>query len=271
VSATARTTPLRAVFLLLPALCLFLWSTLALAFTPPALTGPVVDEAGVLDSAARERIAQKIRGYRGEVGPQIQVYLAKSLQGEPDTDVAYTVARAWKLGDAERDDGILFLIAPAERKVRIETGKGVGGQVTDLQADQIIRTIVSPRLKAGDYAGGVEKGVDALASLLGAQSAPAPQTPAREARGITPLAPIVVGAVLMIVLILAFKGGGGGRGGGGGGGGALGFLAGMWLGSASRGGGWSSGGGGWGGGGGGGGGWGGGGGDFGGGGASGDY
>lgn len=252
------------------------FSTLARAFDPPPLSGPVVDQANVIDAASEQRIGDKIRAYRGEVGPTIQVYIAPSLRGEDVTDVTYQVARAWKLGDAARDDGVLLFVATAEHKIRIETGKGVGDRITDVQAAGIIRDVIAPRLKAGDYAGGVEHGVDAIAQLLGAQSAPS-QIPVQRSTHTSSIAPIVVGAVLMLVFfVLVTRGGGGRGGGGGGGGGLLGFLAGMWLGSRGHTG-WSSGGNDWGGGGGdwggggGGGDWGGGGGDFGGGGASGDY
>ena len=245
------------------ALLLLVMPRLASAYAVPTLTGPVVDDARVLDASARARIDAQIRAIKGQDGPQIQVYIARSLQGEPIEDVAYQVARAWKLGDAVRDDGVLLLVAIAERKIRIETGKGVGDRVTDLQSADIIRAM-GPSFKRGDYAAGVQLAVDRLGRLLGATDGAvetAPQHP-QEGGGAWPIA---LGILLMLVFLVIFSRRGGGGGGGGGG-----FLAGALLSSgwSERGGGWSSGGG-WSGGGGGG--WSGGGGGFGGGGASGDW
>ncbi len=184
----------RASVLLLSLLALLGVSRAALAFNPPPLSGPVVDQAGVLPAADKARIEGKLRALRGTSGPQVAVLILSSLGGESVEDVAYATAKAWKLGDAARDDGVLLLVATGERKIRIETGKGVGGDLTDLESNQIIRERIGPELKRGSYAAGIEAGVDAIAAKLTGTAPPrSPNAP-----------PEWFPAVLVLGLLLTF-------------------------------------------------------------------
>ncbi len=241
----------------------------ALAYTPPALVGPVNDAAGKLTTAETDAIAGRLRGIRDASGVEITVFLPQSLEGLPIEDVAYDTARAWNLAKKGTDRGVLLVIATQERKLRIESAKGSGGDLTDIQANEIIRERIAPQMKAGDVGGAIEAGIDGLQDemKLGGPRETTPgrraarQPPARPQGGLSSLGVIAViillGAFLFIRAVIARvtgRGGGGGYFGGGGGGG----------GGGGDGGGGGGGGGGWGGGGGGGG-------DWGGGGSSGDY
>ena len=230
----------------LVALALLLAPRAALAYTPPPLPEGtyVVDAAGKLTAADKEQLDAKLVAIKQAGGPWIAVFLSASLEGEAIDDVGITTFRAWKLGTKD-DNGVLLLIAPNERKVRIDVGKHLEGDLTDLDSNDIIRTKIGPRLKVNDFRGGVEAGIDGIAGQVMHGAVPGAQN--RRARGaaasesVNPLQVVGI-VVVMIIIIIALSR----RGGGGGGGGGI-----FW---------WGGGGGGWGGGGGGGGGWGGGGG-----------
>jgi uncharacterized protein len=206
------------------------------AFTPPPLDGHVVDTAGKLSQADIRRIDAKLEDVRRTTGFEIAALLVGSLEGEEIDDVAYKVFNAWELGNKGKDNGVLLVIAPAERKVRIETGKGVGGALTDLQSNDIIRTEITPSLRQERYGEAVDRGTTAIARTLVAGSADDPAL--RRPREHPPEAApsllrtigwgigIVVYLVLLVVsptfrtlvfylLLFGRGGGGGGRGGSG--------------------------------------------------------
>src|SRR4051794_1362119 len=122
-------------------------ATSALAFKPPPLDGHVVDTAGKLSAEDIRYLDAKLAGYRRQTGFAIVAFITGSLDGENIDDAAYATFNAWKLGEKGKDNGVLLMIPPADRKVRIETGKGVGGEVTDLQSNDIIRQVIGPLLQ----------------------------------------------------------------------------------------------------------------------------
>ena len=244
---------------LLSALFILLFARGAMAFTPPAFDNHVVDTSGKLSDDDKRFLDDKLDRYEKASGNQIAVFVAGSLDGEAPEDVAYTTARTWKVGTKGKDNGVLLLIAPNERKIYIATGKGVGGSLTDLQSDEIIRTRIAPRLKTGQFREAIEGGTDAIAAALGGDDGTRvdPRVKAAPRRSFVSscgslLLPLVV--LIIILIVMRRRGGGGGGGGGffwGGGGG----FGGGGFGGDSGGGGFGGGGGG----------------DFGGGGAGGDY
>jgi uncharacterized protein len=147
-------------------LLLCLVSGLACAFEFPLLTGRVVDQAGVIPVATRDAIETKLRDLEGKSGIQLVVATVKSLQGGDIETFANELFRTWKLGEAKKNNGVLLLVAPAERKVRIEVGYGLEGTVTDALAQVIIASAMVPSFKANDYPGGIERGVDGIISVL---------------------------------------------------------------------------------------------------------
>ena len=158
------TTPLRGLLLLLFAL----WSAGALAADPsyPTLTGRIVDGANLIAPEARARIEGKLKAHEDKTSDQVVVATVPSLQGLTIEDFANGLFRHWKLGDKAKNNGALLLVAPNERKVRIEVGYGLEGALTDALSKVIITTAVAPKFKAGDFAGGIEAGIDAMLSIL---------------------------------------------------------------------------------------------------------
>ncbi|TDX65551.1 uncharacterized protein EDE12_10236 [Methylosinus sp. sav-2] len=152
------------VFLLLPALAFA-------AFDFPALTGRVVDDAHIIPPAARQAVETKSKELEEKSGIQLVVATVPSLQ---DTDIetfANGLFRFWKLGEAKVNNGVLFLIAPNERKMRIEVGYGLEGTLTDALSKVIIATAVTPKFKTGDFGAGIERGVDGIVEVLSGDSA----------------------------------------------------------------------------------------------------
>ena len=246
--------------------------SLAAAQTFPKLTGPVVDAGNVIPDDVEARLTQKLTAFNQTSGRQLQVATVPDLQGYEISDYGYQLGRAWGIGAKDTNDGALLLIAPAERKVRIEVGYGLEGTLTDALSSRIIRRDILPRFKAGDMPGGIEAGTDALIKQLQlppdqARAVAAQAAKRTKSSGIDPgfiIWLLIFGVFFVIPMIRRMSGGR--RYGSSG----LGPII-MWnvLDGMSRGGGGSSWGGG--GGGGGGGGWSGGGGSFGGGGSSGSW
>jgi uncharacterized protein len=132
----------------------------ALALTFPQLTGRVVDEAGVLDGGTRASLEQKLAAFETKTTGQIVVVTLKSLQGTSIEDYGYQLGRHWGIGRKDKNSGALLIVAPSERKVRIEVGYGLEGQLTDAVSKLIIENSIVPRFRAGDVAGGITRGVD---------------------------------------------------------------------------------------------------------------
>ncbi len=141
--------------------------TWAAPYRPPPIAGHVTDAAQKLTPAQVTSLDQKLADYRKCSGNHVAVFVAASLEGKTIEDVAYGAFNTWKIGEAKKDSGVLLVIAPNERKVRIETGKGVGGALTDIQSKDILREKVSPRLKQDDFFGAIEEGTSAIGAALG--------------------------------------------------------------------------------------------------------
>ncbi len=153
-------------FVLLLFLLLSPLSTFAAEPSYPALTGRIVDGAKLLDADAYARIEQKLKAHEAKTTDQVVVATVPSLQGVTIEEFGNGLLRAWALGDKAKNNGALLLVAPNERKVRIEVGYGLEGALTDALSKVIITTAVAPKFKNGDFAGGTEGGVDAILSIL---------------------------------------------------------------------------------------------------------
>jgi len=154
-------------FLTVLALLLLVLPRVARAeFTPPPVQGYVTDTAGKLSPDELRALDDKLAAYRRCAGDQIAVLVARSLEGATIEDVGYRTATAWKLGEAGKDNGVLLVLAPSERKVRIEVGKGLEGQLTDLQSNDVLREHVSPNLRKGDFFAAIDEGTSAIGAAL---------------------------------------------------------------------------------------------------------
>jgi uncharacterized protein len=132
------------------------------AQTFPKLTGRVVDQAHLLSAAQVVDLTSKSQALEAQTGRQFVVATVNSLEGYPIEDYAYRLGRAWKIGSAKENNGVLLLVAPKEHKVWIATGYGAGAFLTDAMAGVITREAILPKFKAGDMGGGIEAGADAI-------------------------------------------------------------------------------------------------------------
>lgn len=140
----------------------------------PALQQRVTDTTGTLDAATQQRLTQSLAELEQRKGAQIAVLMVPTTGDEAIELYAVRAFEQWKLGREAVDDGILFLIAKDDRRLRIEVGYGLEGAVPDLLAGRIIREQVAPRFQQGDFAGGVEAGVDSLIALVDGEDLPPP-------------------------------------------------------------------------------------------------
>lgn len=134
--------------------------------TFPALTGRVVDGANVIPPDVEARIDQKLAGLETQSHRQLVVVTLPSLQGYEISDYGYQLGRHWGIGSKDKNDGALLIVAPTERKLRIEVGYGLEGVLTDGLSSLIINQTIVPRFKQGDMAGGIEAGTDAIVHQL---------------------------------------------------------------------------------------------------------
>src|ERR1700674_2043327 len=169
----------------------------------PFLSGRVVDEAGLLSAAARQRIDGELAALERETGDQVAVLILQSLGGEPLEEYSVKVAQTWKLGQKGKDNGILLLISRDDRKLRIEVGYGLEGTMTDLRSNEIIDQVIRPRFQQGDFDGGVEQGVDAIVKVLHGQ--PLPARPAAPAAGAMPIGGRILFAVIFLLVVGIFS------------------------------------------------------------------
>jgi uncharacterized protein len=152
---------LAAFFLL--ALCL---AIAARAAELPVLSGRVVDAAGMIDAATRATIEERLRAHEEASSDQVVVATIASLDGEVLEDFANRLFRAWGLGQADQDNGVLLLVARDDRKIRIEVGYGLEGVLTDLHARLVIENTIVPAFRNGDFSGGIAAGVDDILLVL---------------------------------------------------------------------------------------------------------
>jgi uncharacterized protein len=234
----------------------------ARAQTFPTLTGRVVDEAGVLDGAARTRLDTKLAAFESRTATQLVVATLASLQGYEIADYGYRLGRHWGIGQKGKNNGAILIVAPKDRAVRIEVGYGLEGKLTDAVSRLIIENSILPRFRANDIAGGVERGVDDIIQVLSGdaeefkkRAAARPQPTASE--GLGSFLPIAIFFGIWLLMYLSarrrrrsrwggwiFPGGGGWSSGGGWGGGGWSSGSGGGFGGGFSGGGGSFGGGG---------------------------
>jgi uncharacterized protein len=149
-------------------LCLV--ACVAYALTFPELTGRVVDDAGILDPATKAALERKLAEFETNTTGQLVVVTLKSLQGTSIEDYGYQLGRHWGIGQKEKNTGALLIVAPNERKVRIEVGYGFEGTLTDAVSRLIIENSILPRFRANDFAGGINRGVDDIIQAVSADS-----------------------------------------------------------------------------------------------------
>ena len=228
----------------LAVLVLFVWVGAATAAAPtfPPLTGRVVDDADILSPETEAKLTTELADLEAQTGRQLVVATLPDLQGYEIEDYGYQLLRTWGIGSKERNDGVILIVAPSERKVRIEVGYGLEPVLTDALSSLIINQRIIPAFKAGQLEQGVVDGTAAIAQQLSlpedqaaAAVAEAQKQPAEGKGGISFGTIVVIlvifwllkgvfggrrrGSLWWLPLILSSGGGGGGRGGWSGGGG----------------------------------------------------
>ena len=215
----------------------------------PRLTGRVVDNADLLSAAEERRLTAKLESHEQATSNQLVVVTLPSLQGSEIEDYGYQLGRHWGIGQQGRDNGVLLIVAPNERKLRIEVGYGLEGDLPDAIAKLIIENDILPAFRGGNFPAGIDAGVDAI--ILAIAGAYQPQEKSRGGEEVQK--DFILLAFLMVVVMVALflyridpdgrqrwsgggRGGRGGFGGGGGGGGGFGGGGGGFGGGGSSGG-----------------------------------
>jgi uncharacterized protein len=207
----------------------------------PPLSGRVIDQANILSPSTESKLTDLLAAHESKTTNQVVVVTLASLQGYDIADYGVQLGRAWKLGQADRNNGAILIVAPRERLVRIEVGYGLEGDLPDARAAAIIHQEIIPRFRAGDMEGGVVQGTLAILGAIEGTYEPRAAAPGRAVDdSMLPVLMIFAFFVFMVIFNgysrgarrrgwggpVIFPGGWGGRGGGWGGGRGGGFSGG---------------------------------------------
>ena len=171
------------------------------ALNVPKLQGYVNDYADMMSPSAKAELENELRAFEQTDSTQIVILTTPSLEGEGIEDFSIKVADSWKIGQAGKDNGIIFIVAKQDRKMRIEAGRGLEGKLTDLMAGRIIDLVVKPRFKRGDFDGGFIAGVSALIDATrGEFKADGNHRPQKHERSSQILTFLIFGGIILLVL-----------------------------------------------------------------------
>src|SRR6476659_6220209 len=161
------------------AIAALLWAvTGALALNFPALSGRVVDQANIIQPSTRSAIEQKLADLETKSGIQLVVATVSSLEGQDIEPYANELFRTWQLGEKSKNNGMHFLVAPNQRRIRVEVGYGNDTTLNDSLSKVIIVNAITPRVKTGDFSGAISRGVDDSITVLTTVAAEWQQRPA---------------------------------------------------------------------------------------------
>ena len=176
----------------------------------PALTGRVVDQANIIPAATRGAIEAKLVDLEQKSGIQLVVATVTSLDGQEIEPYANALFRSWKLGEKAKNNGVLLLVAPNEKRVRIEVGYGLEGTLTDALSKVIITNAIAPRFKAGDFGDGIARGVDDIITVLTTDSSEWQKRPSlrldkQDSRD--PVNWLIIAGVIVVLILLIVSSG----------------------------------------------------------------
>lgn len=163
---------MRSLFLSAITVVMLLTAFIAPGADIPFLSGRVTDNAEILTEGMRRTLTERLKSHEEKTGNQIAVLTVPSLGGANIEEYAISVFEAWKLGQKGKDNGVLVIVAPGDRRMRIEVGYGLESALTDLTAGRIIRNLMAPRFKKGDFDGGLEAAVNAIIGTLDGKEMP---------------------------------------------------------------------------------------------------
>lgn len=170
----------------------------------PKLAARVTDQTGTLQPAQREALEQKLAAFEAARGSQVAVLLVPAIGHETIEEFAGRVTDEWKLGRKGVDDGVLFVIVKDERKLRIHTGRGVQGTLTDALSKRIVADIVAPHFRKGDFAGGIHAGVDAIMKAIEGEQLALPEprkAPASGAQSLGSFSNLLVFGLFLVPVV----------------------------------------------------------------------
>ncbi len=170
----------------------FVLSTPALALDVPQLRGHVNDYANLLPPGEAQALEQELASFERSDSTQIVVLTIPTLGEENLEEFSIRVAEAWKVGQKGLDNGAILLVAKQERKIRIEVGRGLEGKLTDLVSGRIIRGDIAPRFKAGDFAGGIRAGVEAIMAVVKGEYHAQPRDLRQSRRSVPPVFTLLI-------------------------------------------------------------------------------
>jgi uncharacterized protein len=170
----------------------------------PALTSRIVDEANLFSPEDRRALELELQGLEEKSSDQLVIYTARSLQGYEIEDFGYQLGRAWQIGQKGKDNGVVLIVAPNERKVRIEVGRGLEPQLTDVMSKLIIENAILPAFRRGDFTAGIKAGVrDIRDVLLGdAEAVKERARSAAKREGAPGLSPALIFLIFFILMAL---------------------------------------------------------------------
>ena len=177
----------------------------ALEVDVPANDGWVTDLADVISARGEASLEALMESYKSGTGHEIALLTIPSLGGESIERYALEVAREWKIGSRETSNGALLLVAVGDREMRIEVGRGLEGGLTDAIAGRIIRDVIAPYFKGGDYEGGCRAGVEAMHAAIGGDYGPIQSTRSARRRG-SGGAVMAIMAFFLVVNVLTARG-----------------------------------------------------------------
>lgn len=167
----------------------------------PPLKGYVNDYANMISPAVRTKLTNELKEFERTDSTQIVILTIPSLEGQVIEEYSIKVAESWKIGQKGRDNGIIFIVANQERKIRIEVGRGLEGKLTDLTAGRIIDLVVKPRFKRGDFSGGFVAGVAALIDATKGEFKADDLKPSKTKKSFSPFFTILLfGGVALLIL-----------------------------------------------------------------------
>jgi uncharacterized protein len=178
----------------------------------PSLTGRIVDNAGLLSASDKSRLESLLARQEAGTTDQVVVVSLKSLQGTTIEDYGYQLGRHWGIGQRDKNNGVLLIVAPNERKVRIEVGYGLEGKLTDATAKIIIETKIVPAFKDGRFADGIISGTQAIIDVLGGAVPPVPISETKAESDGDIVITIIFWLFVIFMIYRLMSGGGGGFG-----------------------------------------------------------
>jgi uncharacterized protein len=173
----------------------------AYALEVPQLQGYVNDYAGMISPHVKSKLESDLKEFEKSDTTQIVILTIPSIEGEVLEEFSIKAAEAWKIGQKDKDNGIILVVAQQERKIRIEVGRGLEGKLTDLTAGRIIDIVIKPQFKRGDFDNGFTGGVSALIDATRGEFKSIEQKPAGKRRGLYPLFSYLVFGFVAIVVI----------------------------------------------------------------------